>query len=128
MLVTQATLILLLADAPGGNASLQFLAEKSDLAESDVRKRMVYWVSRRVAREIVIVAPELGMGVGSDGIEQPAISFGYEIIEDQAAEVAKGEAAGNLSHNTEFDLTGNEVSILLKWLKYCLFFYLHVTS
>lgn len=117
----QATLILLISDAPGGRASLQQLADKSDLAEADVRKRMVYWVSRRVVREVVIVeketekenGAELSQGAGGVGgeVEQgvAAISLGYEIIEDQAAEVAKHEATGSLSSNTEFDMTGNEV-------------------
>lgn len=114
-------MILLLSDAPGGSASLQLLADKSDLAEADVRKRMVYWVSRRVAREVVILGKdegEQGVDGGGGGGEEgsAAISLGYEIIEDQAAEVAKREAAGSLSLNTEeeFDMAGNEVRLKAK--------------
>ena len=112
-----------MADSPDGRVSLQFLADKSDLAESDVRKRMIYWVSRRVIREVVILLDSAGTGTSdrsplesSDGggvdVVPPPIALGYEIIEDQAAEVAKYEAAGRESHNTEFEMTGNEVSEL----------------
>lgn len=102
-------MILLLADAPGGSASLQLLAEKTDLAEVDVRKRMVYWVSRRVAREVVIASPLIEEGDKQE--TAAALCLGYEIIENQAAEVSEYEAAGSLSlHTEEFDLAGNEVS------------------
>jgi hypothetical protein len=76
---------------------------------------MVYWVSRHVAKEVVIVAQEETTGSSGGerqglGMEHPVILLGYEVIEEQAAEVAKSEAAGSSSMNTDFEMTGNEVS------------------
>ena len=106
-------MILLLADDAGGKASIQFLADKSDLAESDVRKRMVYWVSRHVVREVVI--PIQGnTGIEDDsGMDQASFSLGYEIIEEQEAEVAKRDMGESSQRHTAFEMSGDEVVYII---------------
>jgi len=72
----QASLIMFLADTDEGSMTLEQLGSKCELEESDVQRRMGFWL----AREVVQVG---GSGVGGG-------SLIYSILEDQALRSASG--------------------------------------
>jgi len=101
----QATLIQLLADAPSSSSlqagaclSLSELATKCELEESEVHRRMAYWTSRSVVREVHNVV---------DGEEQ----IFFEMIEQQAARAEADKAVGAMDTSMDDDNSGINVAV-----------------
>ena len=86
----QASLVMFLAEEAGG-LTLPELAAKSELEESDVARRMGFWVAREIVRETrEIAAPrEDMMGIAGGGYEEEdnieaTLIVRYTVVEEQA--------------------------------------------
>lgn len=77
----QASLAMFLAEEGGGGLTLPELAAKSELEESDVARRMGFWVAREIVRETrEMAAPRQDMMAD----EEATLVVRYIVVEEQA--------------------------------------------